>query len=88
MSIYFNLQHFVVGRKNWLFAGTPEGVEARALFYNLIETAKANQLDSYSYLPHLRKNPVGCFTGILRGSAPLESGLRGTGEVCNGRRAV
>ena len=41
---------FVVGRKNWLFSGTPEGAEASALLYSLIETAKANKLEPYSYL--------------------------------------
>jgi len=41
---------FVVGRKNWLFSGTPEGAEASALLYSLIETAKANKLGPYAYL--------------------------------------
>jgi transposase len=41
---------FVVGRKNWLFSGTPEGAEASASLYSLIETAKANGLEPYSYL--------------------------------------
>ncbi len=41
---------FVVGRKNWLFAGTPEGAEASALLYSLIETARANKLEPYAYL--------------------------------------
>ena len=41
---------FVVGRKNRLFSGTPEGAEASALLYSLIETAKANKLEPYAYL--------------------------------------
>jgi len=40
----------VVGRKNWFFSGTPEGAEASALPYSLVETAKANKLESYAYL--------------------------------------
>ena len=36
------IRPFVVGRKNWLFAGSPEGARAAAVFYSLIETAKAN----------------------------------------------
>ena len=40
----------MVGRKNWLFSGTPEGAEASALLYSLIETAKANKLEPYMYL--------------------------------------
>jgi transposase len=40
----------VIGRKNWLFSGTSEGADASALLYSLIETAKANKLEPYSYL--------------------------------------
>jgi transposase len=50
------IRPFVIGRKNWLFAGTPEGAEASATIYSLIETAKANALDSYSYLRYLFEN--------------------------------
>lgn len=50
------IRPFVVGRKNWLFAGTPEGAEASAIIYSLIQTAKANGLDSYSYLRYLFEN--------------------------------
>jgi transposase len=44
------IRPFVVGRKNWLFSGTPEGAEASALLYSLIETARANNLEPYAYL--------------------------------------
>ncbi len=44
------IRAFVVGRKNWLFSGTPEGAEASALLYSLIETARANKLEPYAYL--------------------------------------
>jgi transposase len=47
------IRPFVVGRKNWLFSGTPEGAEASALLYSLIETAKANRLEPYAYLRHI-----------------------------------
>ena len=47
------IRPFVVGRKNWLFAGTPEGARASALLYSLIETAKANDVEPYAYLRHL-----------------------------------
>ncbi len=39
--------------KNRLFSGTPEGAEASALFYSLIETAKANKLEPYAYLRYI-----------------------------------
>lgn len=44
------IRPFVIGRKNWLFGGTPEGAAASALFYSLIETAKANMLEPFAYL--------------------------------------
>ncbi|AGF79258.1 Transposase IS66 family [Desulfocapsa sulfexigens DSM 10523] len=47
------IRPFVVGRKNWLFSGTPEGAGASATLYSLIETAKANRLEPYSYLRYL-----------------------------------
>ena len=36
------IRPFVVGRKGWLFADTPQGAEASAIIYSLMETAKAN----------------------------------------------
>jgi transposase len=47
------IRPFVVGRKNWLFSGSPKGAEASAALYSLIETAKANRLEPYLYLRHL-----------------------------------
>ncbi|SHK68711.1 IS66 C-terminal element, partial [Desulfatibacillum alkenivorans DSM 16219] len=44
------IRPFVVGRKNWLFAGSPRGAEASALFFSLTETAKANGLEPFAYL--------------------------------------
>jgi len=47
------IRPFVVGRKNWLFSGTPRGAAASAALYSLIETAKANDLEPYSYLRYI-----------------------------------
>jgi transposase len=47
------IRPFVVGRKNWLFAGSPDGAKASATFFTLIETAKANGLEPYAYLKHI-----------------------------------
>lgn len=33
--------------------GTPNGAEASALLYSLIETAKANKLEPYAYLRYI-----------------------------------
>lgn len=47
------IRPFTVGRKNWLFADTPNGASASAAIYSLVETAKANGLNVYAYLQHL-----------------------------------
>lgn len=47
------IRPFVVGRKGWLFADTPQGAEASAIIYSLMETTKANNLRLDDYLLHL-----------------------------------
>lgn len=47
------IRPFAVGRKNWLFAGSPAGARASANLYSLVETAKANDLEPYRYLRFL-----------------------------------
>lgn len=47
------IRPFVVGRKNWLFSGNPDGAAASATLYTLIETAKACGLEPYCYLRQL-----------------------------------
>lgn len=39
------IRPFALGRKNWLFMGSPAGAEAGAIFYSLIETCKASGID-------------------------------------------
>jgi transposase len=47
------IRPFVVGRKNWLFSGHPNGAQASAAIFSLIETAKANRLKPYEYFRFL-----------------------------------
>ncbi|MDY0282008.1 MAG: IS66 family transposase [Salinivirgaceae bacterium] len=47
------IRPFVIGRRNWLFAGHPNGAHAAATLYSLIETAKACGLGPYRYLRFL-----------------------------------
>ena len=47
------IRPFVLGRKNWLFSGHPNGATASATFFSLIETAKANGHEPYAYLKYL-----------------------------------
>lgn len=45
-----SIRPFTIGRKNWLFSGSPKGAEASAGIYTLIETAKANGLSPMKYI--------------------------------------
>ena len=45
-----SIRPFTIGRKNWLFSGSPKGAVASANVYSIIETAKANGLNPYKYL--------------------------------------
>ena len=44
------IRPFVIGRKAWLFSDTPAGARASAVIYSLVQTAKANGLEPYSWL--------------------------------------
>ena len=47
------IRPFVIGRKNWLFSGSPKGAAASAGIYTLVETAKANGLDTMKYIKYI-----------------------------------
>ncbi len=47
------IRPFVIGRKAWLFSGSPRGAHASATLYTLVETAKANSLEPWAYLNYL-----------------------------------
>ncbi len=47
------IKPFVIGRKNWLFANTPGGARSSATIYSLVETAKENGLNPFTYLTYL-----------------------------------
>ena len=44
------IRPFVVGRKGWLFADTPAGAQASANLYSLLQTCRANGVNTYEYL--------------------------------------
>jgi transposase len=56
------IRPFAVGRRNWLFSGSPKGAEASALFYSLIATAVANGWNPFDYLRYLFENIRACKT--------------------------
>lgn len=56
----------VIGRKNWLFANNPNGADASALLYSIIETAKANGLILYDYM-------VKCMKELAKSEPDIDS---------------
>ncbi len=56
------IRPFALGRKSWLFANTVNGADASALYYSLVETAKANELNPYDYIWYLFENAPKCRT--------------------------
>jgi transposase len=47
------IRPFVVGRKNWLIAGSPVGATASAGWYSIIESSKLNAVEPYLYLRYI-----------------------------------
>ncbi len=43
------IRPLALGRKNYLFMGSPEGAKAGAIFYSLIATCTANDIEPYKY---------------------------------------
>jgi len=72
-----SIKPFVMDRKNFLFANTPNGAQGSAVMFSLIETAKENRLDPYRYLayvltaaPNLNRTDSGWITHLLPANAP------------------
>ena len=53
------IRPFVIGRKNWLFAGSPKGAAASAGIYTLLETARANGLTPMKYIKYILSDMPG-----------------------------
>lgn len=47
------IRPFAIGRKNWLFSNSVDGAQASAMFYSLIETAKANNVEPFDWLTEI-----------------------------------
>ena len=50
---------FVIGRKDWLFANTPHGVEASCILYSIVQTAIMNGLIPFEYIKYLLETMPG-----------------------------
>ncbi len=51
-----SIKPFVIGRKNWLFANTPNGARASAIYYSLIVSARENGLNPFEYFTWILTN--------------------------------
>ena len=54
------IRPFAIGRKNWMFSNSQQGAKSSALLYSIIETAKANDLEPYTYLCELLTKLPAC----------------------------
>ena len=50
------IKPFVIGRKNWLFSKSAKGAQASSIIFSIIETCKANNVNTYDYLRYLFEN--------------------------------
>ena len=50
------IKPFVIGRKNWLFSNSEKGAEASSVIFSIIETCKANNVNTYNYLRYIFEN--------------------------------
>ncbi|MCL5290179.1 MAG: IS66 family transposase [Firmicutes bacterium] len=84
-----SIKPFVIGRKNWLFANTPRGAKASAMIYSVVETAKENGLNPFTYLtylfeqlPNVDINEPGNIDSLLPWSNTLPDCSRAPGKNC------
>jgi hypothetical protein len=71
------IKPFVIGRKAWLFSDTPKGATASAQIYSLVETAKVNGQEPYTWLRHVlerlpQAQSVGDYEALLPWSCSQE----------------
>ena len=50
------IKPFVIGRKNWMFSNSEKGAQASSVIFSIIETCKANNVNSYNYLRYIFEN--------------------------------
>lgn len=66
-----SIRPFTIGRKNWLFSGSPKGASASAAVYSIIESAKANSLNPYKFFSLSLVNCRGCSLVHIRNSLKI-----------------
>ena len=74
-----HIKPFAIGRKNWLFMGSPDGAKAAATLYSLIETAKLNDVNPEGYLKFILEhtldaNDTALMEQLMPWNANIETG--------------
>ena len=64
------IRPFVVGRKNWLFAGSERGARATALFLGLLQSCKACDVNPWEYFNDMLRRIMGQPVNRLRDLLP------------------
>ena len=70
-----SVKPFVMGRKAWLFAATPNGATASSIVYSIIETAKENGLRPFQYMQYLLETLPNTTTSGLEALLPWSTSL-------------
>jgi transposase len=70
-----SVKPFVMGRKAWLFAATPNGATASSVIYSIIETAKENGLRPFQYMQYLLETLPNTTTSQLEALLPWSDSL-------------
>ncbi|MFZ5474193.1 MAG: IS66 family transposase, partial [Pseudomonadota bacterium] len=79
-----SIRPLVLGRRNYLFAGSDAGGERAASLYSLISTALLNGIEPYAYLQHvlarIAEHPINRISELLPWNVTLaEAGHRQCG---------
>jgi hypothetical protein len=48
-----DIRPVAIGRKNWLFAGSPRGGRAAATFFSLLESARRAGVNTFEYMKNV-----------------------------------
>jgi transposase len=56
------IRPLALGRRNWLFAGSVEGAESSCIFFSLLQTCRANEIEPYAYFKVILSEVVNCET--------------------------
>ena len=66
-----SIRLYAQGRRNWLFSNTPNGAQAGAMIYSLVETARRNNANPLLYIKYLLEK-TSAYLDLPSGTSRLE----------------